>query len=106
VFAVRKPFSASSFTIAGRPCPVSPEVGDIARRCGEALGLGLYGLDIVESPRGPVVVDLNYFPGYKGVPDVAPLIADYIDGYAVGRHHPAVPDVPGERAPLSASVVG
>ncbi|MFQ5859897.1 MAG: RimK family alpha-L-glutamate ligase [Anaerolineae bacterium] len=82
VFAVRKPFSPTSFTRPGRPYPVSAEVRDIARRCGQVFGLGLYGLDVVESPGGPVVVDLNYFPGYKGVPNVAPLIADYIEGYA------------------------
>jgi ribosomal protein S6--L-glutamate ligase len=86
VFAVRKPFSANSFTVPGRPCAVSDELRDIARRCGDALGLGLYGLDIVEGSRGPVVVDVNYFPGYKGVPDVAPLIAGYIEGYARGFH--------------------
>lgn len=84
VFAVRKSFSADSFTRAGRPHPVSAEVRTIALRCGQAFGLGLYGLDIIEGPDGPVVVDLNYFPGYKGVPDVAPLIADYIEGYACG----------------------
>jgi ribosomal protein S6--L-glutamate ligase len=82
VFAVRKPFSPDSFAHPGRPCPVSPEVRDIALRCGRAFGLGLYGLDVVESPRGPFVVDLNTFPGYKGVPDAAPLLADYIGAAA------------------------
>ena len=53
-------------------------------RAGRVCGLGLYGLDIIESPRGPFVVDLNYFPGYKGVPNAAPMIADYIDAYAKG----------------------
>lgn len=85
VFAVRKPFSPSSFTVPGRPTPVGAELRDIALRCGTALGLGLYGLDVLESPRGPVVVDVNYFPGYKGVPDIAPVIAEYIEGYALGR---------------------
>jgi ribosomal protein S6--L-glutamate ligase len=78
VFAVRKPFSPDSFTRPGRPSLVSPDVRDIALRCGRAFGLGLYGLDVVEGPRGPWVVDLNTFPGYKGVPGAAPLIADYI----------------------------
>jgi ribosomal protein S6--L-glutamate ligase len=86
VLAVRKPFSASSFTRPGRACDVSAEVRDIAVRCGRAMGLGLYGLDVIESEAGPVVVDLNYFPGYKGLPRAAPLIADYIEGYARGRH--------------------
>jgi len=85
VFAVRKPFSESSFSIPGVACEVTPEIHEIALRCGRALGLGLYGLDVIEAPTGPVVVDTNYFPGYKGVPDVAPVVADYIEDYACGR---------------------
>jgi ribosomal protein S6--L-glutamate ligase len=85
VFGVKKPFSESSFTVPGRPVPISEEVRQLSLRVGKVCGLGLYGLDIIESPRGPFVVDVNFFPGYKGVPDVAPLIADYIDGYAQGR---------------------
>jgi ribosomal protein S6--L-glutamate ligase len=86
VFCVRKPFSADSFTRPGVPAPVTPELEDLARRCGRAFGLGLYGLDVVEGPDGPVVVDVNYFPGYKGVPGVAPLIAEYVAGCAEGRY--------------------
>ena len=85
VAAVRKPFSSDSFTRPGRASPVSDEVRDIALTCGRAFGLGLYGLDVVESPRGPWVVDLNTFPGYKGVPGAAARIADYIADYALGR---------------------
>lgn len=85
VSAVRKAFSENSFAQPGRPCAVDAALRDVALRCGRALGLGLYGLDVIESADGPVVVDLNYFPGYKGVPDVAPLIAEYIEEYAEGR---------------------
>jgi ribosomal protein S6--L-glutamate ligase len=84
VFGVRKRFSSKSFTRAGRPCAVTSELCDVARRSGRALGLGLYGLDVVESPDGPFVVDLNYFPGYKGVPGAAACIASYIERYARG----------------------
>jgi len=49
---------------------------------GRALGLGQFGRDVIESDDGPVVVDVNYFPGYKGVPDAGAMIADYIDRYA------------------------
>jgi ribosomal protein S6--L-glutamate ligase len=82
VFAVRKPFSETSFAVAGHPVAADPEVREFALRTGRALGLGLYGLDVIESPAGPVVVDVNYFPGYKGVPDAGAMIADYIDNYA------------------------
>ena len=82
VFAVRKPFSSTSFSVPGVPATVTGDVRDLALRCGAALGLGLYGIDVIESPQGPVVVDVNFFPGYKGVPGVAPLIADHIDAAA------------------------
>ena len=85
VFSVRKPFSSESFTLPGRPCAVSPELRDIARRAGRALRLGLYGLDVVEGSKGPIVVDANYFPGYKGVAGAAARIASYIERYARGE---------------------
>lgn len=94
VFAVRKPFSPTSFAEPGRPAPVDDELVAIARRCGEVLGLGLYGLDVIESPDGPVVVDVNTFPGYKGVPDPAPRIAAYIAAFARGEVSLPAPTAP------------
>jgi ribosomal protein S6--L-glutamate ligase len=91
VFAVRKHFSPTSFTRPGRSCAVSPELREIALACGRTLGLGLYGLDALETDEGPIVVDVNYFPGYKGVSGVAPLIADYIEDYAHGRQELELP---------------
>ncbi|MGZ4270345.1 MAG: ATP-grasp domain-containing protein [Solirubrobacteraceae bacterium] len=82
VFALRKPFSETSFAVPGRPVPVDPEVRRIALRAGRALGLSLYGLDVIESPEGPVVVDANYVPGYKGVPDAGALIGEHLDELA------------------------
>jgi ribosomal protein S6--L-glutamate ligase len=104
VFAVRKPFSASSFARPGRPCAVEPDVRDIALRCGQAMGLGLYGIDLSESARGPVVVDLNYFPGYKGVPGAAPLIADYIEAYARGERRLGLPEGDASATPALVSL--
>jgi ribosomal protein S6--L-glutamate ligase len=86
VFATCKPFHPDSFRQPGQLCPVSTEVRDIALRCGKIFGLGLYGLDIIEGSKGPVVVDLNYFPGYKGVPNASSVLADYIEKYALGYY--------------------
>jgi ribosomal protein S6--L-glutamate ligase len=94
VWAVRKPFSPFSFTQPGRPVSVSRDLADIALRAGAALGLGVYGLDLVEGPEGPVVVDLNYFPGYKGCSDVAAPMAAYVEAYARGRIDLALPAFP------------
>lgn len=100
VWAVRKPFGRLSFTAPGRAVPVSPDVEEIALRAGAALGLGIYGLDVIESAAGPVVVDLNYFPGYKGCCGVAAPMAAYIDAYARGLIDLRVPSmqaIPGGR---------
>lgn len=85
VFAVRRqPLPLGFYPLEeqpsqpGRPCSVSPEVREISVRCGQVLGLGLYGLDIVEGSDGPKVVDVNAFPSYRGVPTAAPPIANYI----------------------------
>jgi ribosomal protein S6--L-glutamate ligase len=82
VFGIRKRFSNSSFSVDGEPTRVSPEMRDIALRCGRAFGLTLYGIDIIEGADGPVVVDVNYFPGYKGVPGAAYSVADCIEKHA------------------------
>jgi ribosomal protein S6--L-glutamate ligase len=94
VWAVRKPFSAHSFAVPGRPVPVTAEIEDIAARTAAATGLGLFGLDVIEGPAGPVVVDLNYFPGYKGCVGVAPVMTSYIHAYANGAVELALPPMP------------
>ncbi|MFX0538781.1 ATP-grasp domain-containing protein [Ornithinimicrobium sp. Y1847] len=78
VWAVRKSFDELSFTRPGRPVAASPEVRELAGRVRTAFGLELFGVDVIESPDGPAVVDVNYFPGYKGCPDPAPAITDVV----------------------------
>lgn len=84
VFGVRKVFDPHSHGRAGVPVTLSPAVVDVARCCGAAFGFGLYGIDVVETDDGPVVIDVNGFPGYKGVPDAAERLCDYILRYAAG----------------------
>lgn len=82
VFGIRKAFSSTSFGVPGKPIPVSEEIREIALRCGHVFGLHLYGLDLIEGKDGVKVVDVNYFPGYKGVPNAAEIVANYIESYA------------------------
>lgn len=82
VFGVRKPFSADSYAANGEQCEVPDAARDVALRCGRAFGLCLYGLDVIESPDGPVVVDVNYFPGYRGIAGADALVADYLERVA------------------------
>ncbi len=62
----------------GEPFEVVGELRDIALRLGSALGLSLYGFDVVETDAGPYVVDFSPFPGFKGVPEAPELLAEYI----------------------------
>jgi ribosomal protein S6--L-glutamate ligase len=82
-FAVSKRFSPHSYRLHGHPIELDARTRDIVLKCGDVLGLHLYGVDLVRTERGPCVVDVNYFPGYKGVPGAARLIADYVYRYAV-----------------------
>jgi ribosomal protein S6--L-glutamate ligase len=76
----------------GRPFTITPELRDIALRCGRAFGVDLFGLDIIISAGRPYVVDVNNFPGFKGVPDAALRLADYIFAAAnLRREHHRIP---------------
>lgn len=91
VYAVRKPFGADSFTRPGVAVPVPRAVHDLAQRVRVAFGLELFGVDVIESPDGPVVVDVNYFPGYKGCGDVGAEVAEILHAAALGAALAAVP---------------
>jgi len=79
VFGVMRHWPARTYEEKlGQPFPITSELRDIALRCGEAFGIDLYGLDIVVSGGIPYVVDVSSFPGFKGVPDAALRLADYI----------------------------
>ena len=68
---------------AERPLfPLSRELTDLARRCGAAFGIDLFGVDIVESGGRPYVVDMKSFPSFRGVPDAPRRLADYISAAA------------------------
>lgn len=50
----------------------------LARQVRERLGLDFLGVDVLVTERGPVVVDVNDFPGYRGVEDAAELVAVHL----------------------------
>jgi len=55
-----------------------PELVDITRRCGAALGIDLFGVTVVQSGGKSYVVDMTSIPGFKGVPDAPRRLAEYI----------------------------
>ena len=79
VFGVRRIWPPRTYEDKlGEPFTVSPEMEEIALRCGRAFGVPLFGVDVVVSGGRPYVVDMQAFPGFKGVPDAAVLLAEQI----------------------------
>jgi len=62
----------------GEPFTPRPELCEIARRCGQAFGIDLYSVDIIESDGRPYVVDMCSIPGCGGVPDAPRHLASYL----------------------------
>ncbi|MBK9317021.1 MAG: hypothetical protein IPM55_22650 [Acidobacteria bacterium] len=62
----------------GTPVEDDPELNDLIRRCGRLFGLQLYGVDLIKTAKGYSVIEVNCFPGYKGVPQGGSRIADFI----------------------------
>jgi ribosomal protein S6--L-glutamate ligase len=55
--------------------PVTPELRSLARAVGRVFGLDIYGIDVVETADGWVVLDVNDFPSFGNVPRAAYRLA-------------------------------
>lgn len=61
----------------------SPEERAVAIRAAQVLGLGIAGVDLIRSRRGPLVLEVNSTPGLEGIEAVCGLdIAGHIIEYA------------------------
>lgn len=58
--------------------PITIEMRALALQVGEIFGLDIYGLDVVETAYGPLVVDINDFPSFGHVPDAITIVAAHI----------------------------
>jgi ribosomal protein S6--L-glutamate ligase len=58
--------------------PVTPELRVLALQVGQLFGLDIYGLDVVETTHGPVIVDINDFPSFSHVPGAVTLVSAYV----------------------------
>ncbi|GAA0626327.1 hypothetical protein GCM10010174_52310 [Kutzneria viridogrisea] len=73
----------------------------LARRVGETFSLLVHGVDVLLTARGPIVVDINAFPGCRGVSGAAQALAALVHEVASRRAQRAgtVPVVPPRVAP-------
>ena len=68
-----------------RPTPIKldDEIEELAIRSAEVIGCEVAGIDILDGPEGPVVIELNSQPGWKGLQEITPInigetIIDYV----------------------------
>jgi [lysine-biosynthesis-protein LysW]--L-2-aminoadipate ligase len=63
-------------------CPVTPEIEDISLKAARAIGEGVYGVDLLETPKGMLVNEVNHTMEYHttvpltGV-DIPSMLIDY-----------------------------
>jgi ribosomal protein S6--L-glutamate ligase len=92
VWAVRRPSPLTDADDVAAPTRPTPEIRRLAHVCRQVFGLRLFGLDVLELPGGPVVVDVNEFPNYTGVEDAPEAIGRALLETAT-RRSPASPRV-------------
>jgi ribosomal protein S6--L-glutamate ligase len=78
---------------------VTPELRELALAVGRAFDLDIYGIDVVETADGWVVLDVNDFPSFGMVPEAASRLARTV--LRVTRRA-ATADAPAPRQPLYA----
>src|SRR5699024_8007556 len=70
-------------TTSGTPFVPDTEQLQLAQRVRQVLGAHLVGVDLLQTPSGPVVVDVNGFPGFRGVPDAASLVTAHLRAHTL-----------------------
>lgn len=55
-----------------------PRYPELALRCGDAFGLTVYGVDVLEVAGEPVIVDVNAFPGIRGQAGAPRALAELV----------------------------
>ncbi len=58
--------------------PLTPALRKVALDVGKIFGLDIYGLDVVETPQGLAIIDINDFPSFGGVPRAVARVSEYI----------------------------
>jgi len=78
----------TNVSLGATPVPYEPpmEIGRLAVRAAEVVGCEVAGVDILESDRGPFIIEINSQPGWRGLQTVTKFnIAEKIVDYVIGR---------------------
>ncbi len=76
------------------PIDITPEERRIAIQAADVMGLHVAGVDLIRSPRGPMVLEVNSSPGLEGIEkstgqNVARSMIEYLEK-EVGRTQPSL----------------
>jgi RimK family alpha-L-glutamate ligase len=65
----------TNVSLGARPMPLklSNELDELAVKAAKVIGCKVAGVDILESPDGPVIVELNSQPGWRGLQTVTSI---------------------------------
>src|SRR5207248_5057349 len=77
VFAVAKK-SPLHPDVEERLMPLTPALRKLALDVGKLFGLDIYGLDVVETPQGLALLDINDFPSFGLVPRAVARVSEYV----------------------------
>ncbi|HKV59247.1 MAG TPA: hypothetical protein VJO32_13235 [Ktedonobacteraceae bacterium] len=58
--------------------PLTPQVRKLALQVGKLFGLDIYGLDVVDTPQGPAILDINDFPSFGRIPRAVVRVSEYV----------------------------
>jgi RimK family alpha-L-glutamate ligase len=78
----------TNYSQGAKPAPakISQEFEDLAIKSAKAVGCKIAGVDILEGPEGPRIVDVNSQPGWKGLQVVAKVnIAEEIVNFVLAE---------------------
>jgi ribosomal protein S6--L-glutamate ligase len=79
VWAVKKPSPIGDRTGGpARLVPATAALEALAHRCGRLFGLELFGVDCIDGPHGPAVIEVNDFPNYTGIDGVDERLATHV----------------------------
>jgi len=78
----------TNVSLGAKPVPLNldEELENLAVKTAKVIGCKVAGVDILEGPEGPLIVELNSQPGWRGLQSVTKInIADEIVGYVLSE---------------------
>jgi ribosomal protein S6--L-glutamate ligase len=75
--------SREDFPISSEELPA--DWAHIAKKIGRVFNMRLFGIDLLMTERGPIIVDVNGFPGFRGVPGADSALVALVEHIAQER---------------------